>query len=114
MQVKVVPVNGCANVFLSLVTLGVYPLMAWLNLRGWPQAVDEQGLVTRAGTKIAWNEFTKITKVITRIGRTSATTTHYELQSPKGKVVVAPYRLKDGDKVFDYVWQHLPEQAKKA
>ncbi len=52
--------------------------------------------------------------MITRIGRTSATTTHYELQSPKGKVVVAPYRLEDGDKVFDYVWQHLPEQAKKA
>jgi len=114
MQVEVKPIPGCANIFLSLVTLGIYPLMAWLNLRGWPHAVDEQGLVTRAGSKIAWNEFTKITKVITRIGRTGATTTHYELQSPKGKVVVAPYRLEDGDKVFDYVWQHLPEQAKKA
>src|SRR5262249_33690338 len=63
---------------------GCAPLMQWLNERNWPKSVDEQGLVTRGGTRIAWNEFTRITKVITNIGRTGAKTEHYELRYPKG------------------------------
>jgi hypothetical protein len=113
MEVKIKPIPGCAQVFLGLVTLGVAPLMAWLNERNWPRSVDEQGLVTRAGTSIAWNDFTKVTRVITTIGRTGTKTEHYELKHPKGKVILAAYRLVDGDQVFDYAWQHLPEQAKK-
>ena len=112
MDVEIIPIAGCVRVFLALVTLGVAPLMGWLNERQWPKSVDEQGLVTRGGTQIAWDEFTKITRVITNIGGTGAKTEHFELRSPKGRVVVAPYRLQGGDQVFDYIWQRLPAQAR--
>ncbi len=111
MDVRIIPISGCLQVFLGVVTLGVAPLLGWLNERNWPKKVDEQGLTTRAGTQIRWSEFTRATKVITRIGQTSATTEHFELRWPKGRVVVAPYRLEDGAKVMEYVWQHLPESA---
>ncbi len=113
MDVKIVPTSGCLQVFLGIMTLGIAPLMGWLNERGWPKSVNEQGLTTRGGTQIAWNEFTKVTRVITRIGNTGSTTEHFELSSPKGRVVVAPYRLVDGEKIINYIWQRLPEQAKK-
>lgn len=113
MNVKIAPLSSCMQVFLSVVTLGVFPLMKWLNERRWPKSVDEQGLTTRGGTHIAWNEFTRATNVITNIGRTGAQTEHYELNSPKGKVVVAAYRLENGAQVFEYIWQHLPEQIKR-
>jgi hypothetical protein len=112
MEVKIKPVSGCAQILLGILTLGIFPLAQWLNLRGWPKALDESGLTTRGGTKIAWNEFTKVTKVITNIGRTGAKTEHYELKFPKGKIVVAPYRLENGDQVLEYVWRRLPAQAK--
>jgi hypothetical protein len=112
MQVKIVPVSGCLQVFLGFMTLGVAPLMAWVNERSWPSLVDEQGLVTRGGTRIAWNEFTRVTKVFTKVGSTR--TEHFELASPKGKVVVAAYRLVSGENILNYIWQRLPERAKQA
>ena len=112
MEVKIIPISGCVQIFLGVFTLGVAPLAGWINQRQWPKSVDEQGLTTRAGTRIAWDEFTKITKVITRIGQTSTTTEHYELRGSKGKVVVAPYRLENGEQVFDYIWRRLPERVK--
>ena len=113
MEVKIKPVPGCANIFLSVVTLGVYPLMAWLNLWNWPKSVDEQGLVTHSGSRIAWQDFTKITKVFTTMNRGAVRTEHYELRHAGSKVIVAEYRLENGAQVVDYIWRHLPEQAKK-
>lgn len=113
MEVKTIPVPGCLQIFLGVFTLGVAPLAGWLSERKWPKSVDEEGLVTRGGTRIAWNDFTKITRVITRIARTSNTTEHYELRSPKGKVLVVLFRLENGTQVFDYIWRHLPEQIKQ-
>src|SRR5215208_5565649 len=113
MDVKIIPVSGCIQIFLGVFTLGVAPLAGWLSQRTWPKSVDEQGLTTRVGTRIAWDEFTKMTKVITRIGRTSNKTEHYELSGSQGKVVVAPYRLENGTQVFDYIWRRLPERIKE-
>ncbi|HET9906157.1 MAG TPA: hypothetical protein VFQ23_05940 [Anaerolineales bacterium] len=113
MDVKIKPLSGCLQIVLGVLTLGIAPLAAWLNERAWPKSVDEQGLTTRAGTNIAWGDFTKIKKVITKIGQTSTTTEHYELSGPNGKVVVAPYRLENGNQVFDFIWRRLPERIKQ-
>lgn len=114
MEVKIIPISGCVQVILAVFTLGIAPLAKWLGERNWPKFVDEQGLVTRGENRIPWNEFTKVTKVVTRIGNTSGTTEHYELRHPKGKVIVAEYRLVNGNQIMNYIWQRLPEQAKKA
>ena len=113
MDVKIIPVSGCIQIFLGVATFGVAPLAGWINERKWPRSVDEQGLTTRGGARVAWDEFTEIKRVITRIGQTSNTTEHYELSGSKGKVVVAPYRLENGAQVFDYIWRRLPERLKE-
>ena len=112
MDVKIIPVSGCLQIFLGVFTLGVAPLAIWLGERMWPQSVDEQGLTTRGGKRIAWDEFTNIKKVITRVGRTNTKTEHYELSGYKGKVIVVLYRLEQGAQVFDYIWRRLPERVK--
>ena len=113
MDVKIRPLSGCLTIFLAVVTLGVAPLMQWINERGWPKQVDEQGLLTRGGKRIAWGEFTRVVKVHTQVTRgSSAGVEHFELFYPKGKVVVAVYRLENGDNVFNYIWQRLPDSAK--
>jgi hypothetical protein len=112
MEVRLIPISGCLNVFLGVMTLGVAPLGTWIAQRSWPKRVDEEGLVTRGGKRIPWSAITKVTKVITRIQNGAATTEHYELRSPQGKVVVAVYRLENGAAVWAYIWERLPEAAK--
>jgi len=115
MDVKIIPISGCLQVVLAVLTLGVAPLAQWIVQRGWPKTLDEQGLVTRGGKRIAWSEFTKIVRVRTQVTQgSSSTVEHFDLHSPKGKVSVAAYRLENGDAVLDYIWQRLPEAAKQA
>jgi hypothetical protein len=113
MEIKIKPLGGCVSIILAILTLGIAPLAIWISERGWPKLVDEQGLVTRGGKRIAWAEFTRASRVLTQVTRgSSSTVEYYELFSPRGKVVVVAYRLENGQQVFDYIWQHLPEQAK--
>lgn len=114
MEIKIKPVSGCLNIALTILTLGVYPLAAWLNQRNWPRSIDEQGLVTRGGKRILWKDFTKFTKVLTKISSGAVRTEHFELFHPGGRVVVAEYRLVDGSQVLDFIWNHLPEPVKQS
>jgi hypothetical protein len=112
MEVKIIPISGCMQIFLGVFTLGVAPLAQWILERRWPKEVNENELVTRGGKHILWNEFTKIVKVRTQVTRgSSSTVDHYELYSPREKVIVAVYRLQNGEHVFDYIVEHLPEQV---
>ncbi len=112
MEVRVAPMSGCMMLFLGVFTLGIAPISIKLKERNWPKRVDEQGLLTRSGKQIAWNEFTKIEKVITRVQGTI--TERYDLHSPKGTVSIVVHRLVDGDKVLQYIWEQLPEHVKTA
>jgi hypothetical protein len=45
--------------------------------------MDETGVITRGGLRVAWNEFTSIKRVR---GHLQALSDEYLLQSPKGRV----------------------------
>lgn len=114
MEVRVLPMSGCMMLFLGVFTLGIAPITIKLKERNWPKRVDEQGLLTRGGKFIAWNEFSKVEKVITKLEGSGITTERYDLYSPKGTVSIVAYRLVDGDKILQYVWERLPEHVKTA
>lgn len=115
MEVQIIPISGCMMFFLGVLTLGIAPLSIKLKERNWPKRLDEQGVLTRSGKFIAWDEFTKIEKVITRIQGSGVTTTErYDVHSPKGVVSIVPHRLVNGEKVLQYVLERLPERAKTA
>lgn len=111
MQVNVRPLSGCTTVLLGVFTLGIAPLSIWLKERSWPKELNEQGLLTRGGKFIAWSEFTKVRKVVTRVGG-GVTTERYDLHSPKGKVSIVPDRIDDARAVLEYVWDHLPASVR--
>ena len=110
MDVKTIPLNGCLMLILGIFTLGVAPLGIKLKERNWPKLMDEQGLVTRGGKRFAWDEFTRMEKVVTRVQNTWVE--RYDLHSPKGKVAVVVYRLQNGPEVLAYIQQRLPDKIK--
>lgn len=109
MQVKVIPMSGCMMFFLGVLTLGIAPLAIKLKERSWPKEVDEEGLVTRAGVRIPWGEFTQATRVISNVRGT--VTERYDLVWPGGKVSIVPSRLEESSKVLQYIWDRLPDRA---
>lgn len=83
----------------------------WLLQRKSPKSVNEQGLVTRDGTHIAWDEFTKIIVVMTKNKLSGETYMHHELISRKGKITVEKDTMVNGQQIVDYIFKHLPKQA---
>jgi hypothetical protein len=108
MGVRVLPLSGCMNVMLGVCTLGIAPLAQYLTERSWPKTLGE-GLVARGGTRIAWDDVTRITHVTTNVNGAQAE--RYELRTMWGKVNIVVPRLERGREVLAYVLDHVPEGA---
>lgn len=107
MDIQVKPLPGCNSVFLGVLSLGIAPLIIKIQERRWPASVDEQGLTTKSGKQIAWQDFTKAVKVIQNTQGTM--TERYDLHYADGVVPIVVYRLENGPRVLDYILEHLPE-----
>lgn len=118
-------VPGCITLPLALMSLGAIPLLMRWNERRFVRRMDEQGVETRGGKRIAWQEFTRIERAQTSIrsGRTALQTRisddiyaskgrglsdEYLLESPRGRVSVPLWRTKNRDAVRAFTLEHLP------
>jgi hypothetical protein len=104
---------GCLRYPVSVLTLGLYPLMARLAERKFIRRMDEQGVETRGGQRIAWNEFTRIRRVRSGYGtpgsRPTATwSDEFILGSPRGKVSLPTWRTVNAKEAVDYALARLP------
>lgn len=61
---KTIP--GCVYALCTLWTLGLFPLFLRYTEHVFPKQLDDEGLVTRGGTRIAWKDFTRVQKITTK------------------------------------------------
>lgn len=111
MDVQTKGSTTCLMIFLGVLTLGIGPLLVWLQQRNWPRRVDAGGITTRGGQHIPWQAFTHMTYSRTRI-QAGYEVERYDLYGPKIHVIVPTERLVDGPLVVETILQHLPEQVK--
>jgi hypothetical protein len=113
MEVKLRPaLPGCLGIPLGIMTLGIVPLMIANNDRNlFPASVDDQAVVTRAGKRILWTEFTKVRKVVIKNGM-SRYTLEYHFDSPKGRVAFHMRRIENIEQVLAFVWTRIPAQMR--
>jgi hypothetical protein len=100
---------------LGLLTLGVAPVAATLSIRNWPKAADSLGLTAHGGRFIKWRDFAGTKKIVTvrNHGGFSTRFEHFELLHPKREALPAPYRLVNGGRALNFIWQNLPEETKR-
>ena len=120
-------VSGCLMVPLACLSLGLIPLLMRWGARHFARRMDEFGIETRGGKRIAWNEFTRIKRAqqTLRPGMHGALlrptvsddlfapTSHalsdeYLLESPKGRVSVPFWRVINANEVRAYTVAHVP------
>jgi len=111
MDVQTKGSTTCLMVFLGVLTLGVGPLLVWMQQRNWPRRVDEGGITTRSGKHVPWQSFTHMTYSRTRI-QAGYEVERYDLYGPKIHVIVPTERLVDGPQVVETIFRYLPERVK--
>lgn len=116
-------VPGCVTVLLGCLSLGLVPLMMRWNERHFARRMDQSGVETRSGKRIAWSEFTRIRRAQGRLAgrrlqvnysddlyspRARALSDEYLLESPRGRVSVPLWRAVNGNAVREFTLAHLP------
>jgi hypothetical protein len=95
---------------MGCLTLGLYPLLAMVGERHFIRRMDEEGVETRGGTRIAWQEFTRVEHVQgTMKGNTLSD--EFLFQSPKGRVSLPMWRTVNAQEALDFALAHVPAAA---
>ena len=96
----------------SLITFGLFALLISLGERHFAVRMETVGVLTRGGTRIAWNEITGLnrTKGILNGGVLSD---EYPLKSSKGKVSLPMWRVENAREATDYLVAHLPPSLRQ-
>ena len=100
-------VHGCIYWPLVLMSFGVIALVLPLAERHFIRRMDASGVETRAGKRIAWNEFTEARRVVATMGGAELVN-EILLKSPKGQVSLPLWRTVNAREALDYAMQHLP------
>lgn len=118
-------VPGCLTLLLAGLSLGLVPILMRWNERHFARRMDEDGVTTRGGRRIAWSEVTAIRRAqgIVRPGRrvlevrytddlytraSRVTSDEYLLESPKGRVSVPFWRAANGEALRAFTLEHVP------
>jgi|GEM_PF-3555312 len=109
--IEYVKLGGCMGFFLGVMTVGVAPLMIWLTMRKWPVYADNAGVVLKNGTHIPWTRIQRFVHVTTNVSGTVVHKFTFELD--KGKWELPCERLKEPQKVLDFILPRVPEHARR-
>ena len=99
--------HGCIYWPLTLMSFGLFALVKSLGERHFIRRMDETGVETRAGKRLAWNEFTSIQRVQATMGG-GALSDEYLRTSPKGRISLPLWRTENAQEARDYAFRHLP------
>ena len=104
--------GGCVYWPLTLMTFGLFALLKSMGERHFILRMDTEGVLTRGGKRIAWNQFAGIVHSQGVMGGT-VLSDEYILKSSKGKVSLPAWRAENAKEATDYLLQHLPPELFK-
>jgi hypothetical protein len=103
--------QGCLTALATVFTLGLYLLLRPWQQRHFIRRMDEEGVETRGGKRIAWSEFTEVVHTIGSV-QGARVSNEYLLRSPKGRVSLPFWRMQNAQEGLDYLLRHLPPDLK--
>lgn len=108
MEVELKPgVPGCVFLPLAVISLGLVPLAMRLGERHFIARMDDDGFVTRGGTRIAWREVTGVQRVVGKV-KGVALSDEFQLRTARGKASLPVWRARNGEEAMNYLLARLP------
>jgi hypothetical protein len=105
--------RGCLIAFASVVSLGLVPLVRMFQMRKVIGGMDEDGIVTRGGTRIAWADFTEVRRQIWMF-ESFMQREDYLLRSAKGRAALPAREVLNAEEAVDFLLKHLPPDIKRS
>jgi hypothetical protein len=102
--------GGCMMAFVSVITLGTYPLLRPLMERHFIASMDDAGFETRAGKRFAWADVEQIKHLVGEV-KGARVSDEYGVWTSKGRSTLPVWRATQPKEVLDYLIQHAPQSA---
>jgi hypothetical protein len=95
---------------LGCLTLGLVPLLTRQAEGHFIRRMDEAGVETRNGKRYAWSDFSRIERVMSRMGSSSSgsLSNEYLIYAPGGRVSLPLWRTVNVQEASEYLLSHLP------
>jgi hypothetical protein len=104
-------VHGCVSVPLGCLTLGLVPLLTRQGEGHFIRRMDEAGIETRNGRRLAWGEIGRAQRTTSRIGAGGNLSDEILLFGPGSRVSLPLWRTVNAEASLSYLLAHLPPQA---
>ena len=101
------PMNGFLIALVSLMTLGLYPLLRRAGERHFIVGMDDWGIQTRGGRKIAWGEIIDTERVIAQVNGIQRSD-EYVIRSSRAKASLPLWRAENAREARDFFLDRIP------
>lgn len=101
------PFHGCLVAFATVFSLGLYPLFRHYAEGRFIRRMDDQGLETRAGKRVAWSELTSARRTAVSMHGVGLSD-EVLLESKRGRVSLPLWRIDRAEEAFAFLSRRLP------
>jgi hypothetical protein len=104
-------VHGCISMPLGCLTLGLMPLLVRQGEGHFIRRMDEAGIETRNGKRVAWGEIGRAQRTTSRIGSGGNLSDEILLFFPGGRVSLPLWRTVNAEESLGFLLAHLPRDV---
>lgn len=101
------PMNGCLISLVTVLTLGLYPLLRDMGEKHFIRRMDEAGFETRGGTRIAWDEVRRVERTVGKV-QGVALSDELILHTARGRASLPSWRAANASEAQEFLMRHVP------
>ena len=105
------PMNGCLLALVTVLTLGLYPLLRRMGEGHFIRRMDETGFETRAGKRFAWNDVRRVQRTLGKV-QGVALSDELVLFTDQGRASLPTWRAGNAEGAVDYLLRHAPRSER--
>ena len=99
--------NGCLLALVTVLTLGLYPLLRKMGEGHFIKRMDEAGFETRAGRRFAWSDVRRVQRNVGKV-QGVALSDELLLFTDRGRASLPTWRTDNAEAAVEYLLRHAP------
>ena len=101
------PMHGCLLALVTVMTLGLYPLLRKMGEGHFIRRMDEAGFETPGGKRFAWSEVRRVQRMVGKV-QGVALSDELILFTDRGRASLPAWRAANAEAAVDYLLRHAP------
>lgn len=103
-------VPGCISVPLTILTLGLLPVLVRMGERHFIARVDGEGFESRGGVRVAWSEIQRVERAVGKV-QGMKMSDEYLFYTARGRFSLPVWRAQYAQEVMAFIDAHAPRPS---